>query len=451
MVASENTVSRHIHKKGLIFDWLIFLALVGLPSNFFGMVDPQWFYMPGSFDFRMISIFAYAALSVLMFSKWRLLLTMPSGFWLMIIAIYVLVQFIFSSLNFGFSDAFKVFRYYCLPLVAIGPLLYLLQLPRERLLRLIKWTFIATVLQGLFYILHHAGLSVFYSPTHELIYFGASEVQRYNHAFPPYTLLILNAALLLFLLQRRAHYLFYMFILAAVIILYATRGLIISAVISVTFVAALISSKRGIKTLARTGVVSLFIIIGGITFMMLFPDYLDFIAERFLELAGPGGLRSAPNYNRRMLLVEIATYDMATLKDVLIGHGYEFRLLYDYLPGNLFTELTMQGDAPIAGLLFTEGIMGVFLRAIPFVVLLVVHIRIFVKAHTSTDIILSSLVIVTIFIMALTWLQTTALRDLPFSLLPLVLLHRLHTGISTHHNSSYNNANHENKHSDSIL
>jgi len=227
--------------------------------------------------------------------------------------------------------------------------------------------------------------------------------------------------------QNKWHHAFYVIVLALVIMLYATRSLIICAAFSMLFLYALTLVKQGGKPSAGIGIGAIFVILASVLFVMLFPQYPEFIAERFLEIAGPEGLRSAPNYNKRILMVEIATYDMANLKQMLFGHGYEFRLLYDYLPGNLFTELSMQGDAPMAGLLFTEGFVGVFLRAMPFIIFLFIHMRLFLKSQSSEDLIISSLVIVTISGIALTWLQTTALRDIPFSLLPIMLLHSLHS------------------------
>jgi len=427
LTKSDDQDTTMIDTKSTFLDILLFLCLVGLSSNFFGIVDPAWFYLPGLFDFRMLFVIFSALLLIFMLFRWQILLSLPAGVWLLFIAAYVAVQFIFSASQFGFTDAFKVFRYYCLPIVSIGPLLYTLTLPKDRQLRLIRWVFIATILQGIFYIMHHLGFSIFYSQVHTLMYFGAGEVQRYNHAFPPYTLFVMNAALLFIFFQNEWHHAFYVIVLASVIILYATRSLVVIAAFSMVFLFGLALFKQGGKTLARIGIIALFIMLGGVLFMMLFPQYPEFLAERFLEITGPEGLRSAPNYNKRMLMVEIATYDMATLKQMLFGHGYEFRLLYDYLPGNLFTELSMQGDAPMAGLLFTEGFVGVFLRAMPFIIFLFTHMRLFLKSESSEDLVISSLVIVTISGIALTWLQTTALRDIPFSLLPIVLLHSLHS------------------------
>jgi len=410
-----------------IKDFILFLVLVGLPSNVFGMVDPEWFYMPGFFDFRMIFILFCALLSIFMIFRWRMILQLPAGALLFVIAFYVIVQFIFSSFQLGFTDAFTVFRYYCLPIVAIGPLLYVLSLSRERQVRLIQWVFIATVVQGTFFILHHLGFSIFYSPVYEVISFGEGEVQRYSHAFPPYTLLVMNAALLFFLFQRQWHHALYIIVLAAVIILYATRSVIITAVFSMLLILVLTMFKQGGKSLARIGIIILFILMGCVLFIMVFPQYPEYVAERFLELTGTEGLQGSSNYNIRTLTVGIAVNDMATVKDMLFGHGYEFRLLNDYMPGNFSRELSMQGDAPIAGLLFTEGILGVFLRALPFLILLFIHLRLFLKSQNVEDIIISILVIVSIAGIGLGWLQTTALRDLPFSLLPFVILHCLHS------------------------
>jgi hypothetical protein len=413
--------------KSSFSDILFFLCVVGLPSNFFGMVDPEWFYIPGFFDFRMIFILFCALLSIFMMSRWRVLLQLPAGAWLFLVAFYVAVHFIFSALQFGFTDAFKVFRYYCLPIVTMGPLLYILSLSRERQVRLIRWVFIATILQGIFYILHHAGFSVFYSPVHELIYFGAGEVQRYNHAFPPYASLVMNAALLFIIFQKRWHYALYAFVLAGVIVLYATRGVIISATFSIMLILALTMFKQSGKALGRIGIITLFTLMVSVLFMIVFPQYPEFIAERFLELTGPEGLRSSANYNIRMMSVDIAVNDMTTVKDMLFGHGYEFRSMYEYFPGNPNAELAMQGDAPIAGLLFTEGILGVFLRAVPFLIFLFIHWRLFLQSQNVEDIIISVLVIVSIGGIGVGWLQTTALRDLPFSLLPFFILHCLHS------------------------
>jgi len=119
------------------------------------------------------------------------------------------------------------------------------------------------------------------------------------------------------------------------------------------------------------------------------------------------------------LYVENVVADITSLKVYLFGHGYVARLTQDlWNIGTETTEIAMQGDAPIAGLLFTEGFVGVALRALPFMILLFIHIRFFILSNNSEDIIISTLIIVMITGTALTWLQTTALRDLPLSILP---------------------------------
>ncbi len=422
---TETQINRSVMAR--VLDGTFFLILVGVPSNFFGVVNPEWVYRPGLFDIRMILIIFCALLSVIMITRWRTLLQLPAGAWLMGAGVYIGLQLIFSAMQFGAFDTFKVFRYYCLPIVAIGPLLYVLSLSRGRQLRLIRWVFIATVLQGIFYILHHVGISIFFSPVHEVIELGSGVVQRYNHAFPIYTLLVLNASLAFLVFKRRLHFGFYLVLLAIVVIIYATRAFIIQTAFAMMIVLAMALCKQGGKAIGRIGFLILFLVMGGVAFLMIFPQYPEFIGERLLELTGPEGLRSSANYNRRILFVDIAISDMVTMKDMLLGHGYEYQLLSDWLRGDYFSELSMQGDAPIAGLLYTEGSIGVFLRAMPFLILLFLHARLFWKAQNANDTMISTLIIAMIAGTGLTWLQTSVLRDLPLSLLPYFLLHRLHS------------------------
>jgi hypothetical protein len=167
---------------------------------------------------------------------------------------------------------------------------------------------------------------------------------------------------------------------------------------------------------------------GGIVFQMIFPQYIEFIAERFREISGPEGFRAAANYNKRMTLIEIAMNDMAGMKDILIGHGYKRRPLWDWFQDNYSSgDLSMEGDTPFAALLYTEGVMGLLLRAAPFLILLSIHIRCFRSSVNVNDIMISTLIIVMIAGTGLTWLQTEALRDLPLSLLPYFLLHNFHS------------------------
>lgn len=217
-------VKSGISRSSTVSDILFFLFVVGVPSTFFGLVDPQWVYRPGLFDIRMILILFSSLLLVRMIMRWRALLRLPAGAWLIGAAIYSGLHYVFSAFQFGPSEAFKVFRYFCLPVVAIGPLLYVLSLSRARQLRFLKWGFFVTVLQGLAYILHHAGIPIFPSPVHEIIELSGGTVQRFNYAFPPYTLLVLNASLVFVLFQRRFRFGIYFLLLASVLILYARQS-----------------------------------------------------------------------------------------------------------------------------------------------------------------------------------------------------------------------------------
>ena len=411
-----------------VSDILFFLFVVGVPSTFFGLVNPEWIYRPGLFDIRMILILFCCLLSARMIIRWRVLLQLPAGAWLIVAAVYSGLHYVFSAFQFGPGEAFKVFRYFCLPIVAIGPLLYVLSLSRARQLRFLKWGFFVTVLQGLAYILHHAGISIFAAPVHQTIELGGGTVQRFNYAFPPYTLLVLNASLVFVLFQRRFRFGIYFLLSVSVLLLYATRVLIIQGAFNTIMIIAMAMFKSGRKSIGRIGVICLFLIMGCIVFQMIFPQYLGFIAERFSEISGWEGLRGAVSYNKRMTLVEIAVNDMAGMKDMLIGHGYERRPLWDWFQDNYSSgDLSMQGDAPFAGLLYTEGVMGLLLRAAPFLILLSVHIRCFRSSIKVNDTMISTLIIVMIAGTGLTWLQTPALRELPLFLLPYFLLHSFHS------------------------
>lgn len=411
-----------------IADIIFFIFIVGGQSYFFGLINPQWLYVPGFFDIRMLLILYCTILTFLMLRNRWVISFFPGGKIIFFVAAYIFMQFLISAIQLGAFNAFKVFRYYCFPLVAIGPLIYILTISKERQVRFIRWVFIATVVQGLFYILHYAGFSIFFTPTDTVQIFSSLEEQRFNHAFPSYTTFVLNASLLFMIYKNRLSYSLWVILLSFTIILYATRSIIIPVVFSLVMITTMAMLKKGGKIVGALALFSLFAISGYMLFIIIFPEYPNFVADRLLEITGAEGLRGAANYRLRILYVENVVADMSSLKDLLIGHGYEAYLTRDlWNIGREATDISMQGDAPIAGLLFVEGFVGVALRTLPFIILLFVHIRLFFLANNSEDIIISTLIIVMISGSALGWLQTTALRDLPLSLLPYFLLHSLHS------------------------
>ena len=413
--------------RGTVADIIFILFIVGGQSYFFGLINPQWFYVSGFFDIRMPLILYCTILTFLMLRNRWVLSFFPSSKTIFFIAAYVIIQFIFSSIQFGIYNAFKVFRYYCLPLVGIGPLLYVIAISRERQLRLLRWVFIATVVQGFFYILYIAGFSVFYTPTEQSTFYGLDKL-RFNQAFPLFTSFVISASLLFIIYEKRFSFSISFFILIYATILYATRSVIILIFFSGAMIALLAMFKKGSRVLGIFALFSIFAFLGFIFFITIFPDYSEFVFGRFLEITGDEGLRGAANYKLRISYLENVLADMTTLKNTLFGHGYEAQLTRDlWCIGTETTDIGMQGDAPIAGLLFTEGFVGLALRALPFLILFFIHLRLFLLSNNSEDIIISTLIIVMISGNALAWLQTTALRELPLSILPYFILHNLHS------------------------
>jgi hypothetical protein len=391
------------------------------------MLDPVWFYVPDLFDLRMLLIIYSLILSLILISQIRLLSLIPAGKVFILIALYVLVELFLSLSRYDKLTTLKMFRFYCLPLFAIGPIIYILCIPAIRLKSIIKWVWAITVLQGFFYILHHAGYSIFFSPVHETINFGSTFVERYNYAFPQYALIFMCASYSAYLLKKKLIYVISLAILLTDIILYSTRYIIVSALFSIICITILTVWKKPAKTIKSIICGIPYIVILSLLLFIIFPNYLQFNKERFAEISTDVGLRGAPTYNLRMQLLEITMSTLSSPRYFLFGNGYKFTLARDYgYPGDFYTELASQGDAPTASVLYCEGLIGLILRSMPFLIMFIIYLKKYLMSKEDKALMMSQLIIVLFTVNLIGWLQSPILRDFPISFLPFLSLHILY-------------------------
>ena len=405
-------------------DILFFLFIVGFPSNMFGFVNPDWFYVQGLFDYQMIVILIFAVISVGMALKVKTLLEVPSGKWLLLLAIFLIFNYLASAIRSGPYDAFIVFRYYCLPIVAIGPMLVLTNSSPDRQRRFLRWAFIATIVQAFLYILYCAGVPLFFAPTYISIYRGYGGVSRNFLAFPVYTLLVLGVSFSFAIHGRRPIYFLLVGLLFIVMIVSTVRFYLIQTAVVILVISMLALYKRWYKSVVRLGIVSIVFIVSMSAVLILYPHYFQYISERFMEISGFSwqGLNNAPDFKGRVLYMNVSLYEIHGLKDLLVGHGYKKLFMSDWIKGNYTTGLATQIDAPLAGLIYTEGIVGVFLRVLPFIVLLFGQIKLLKKSRASWDIMISSVIVAMIVATGIGALQTPDFNNVTWAILPYILL-----------------------------
>lgn len=164
------------------------------------------------------------------------------------------------------------------------------------------------------------------------------------------------------------------------------------------------------RYLTRRALIKVFVLVFSLAIIFVlystfFPSNRMFFVSTLDEVIVSRDAPAVVNYNFRINLIQTA-YDIGIKADsLLFGNGYcraSHFGLYD---------LAMGMDCDVAALIYTEGIFGIFIRALPVLALILVNVKEFLRGKDHYVRMLNVFSITFIAAEILNFVQTAILRD----------------------------------------
>lgn len=351
-------------------DFLFFFVFVIIPSSFFALVDQRFFYIKGFLDLELITwlLCLFYFIKIKNISK---ICLYPGIKALFLVAILVTIFYLYTSLfKTSFYEAFKIFRKgYFTIFSAIGLLLFIINLPSYRLIRIIKWITIAMTIQGVFFIIDNVfDISIFATKVYQELDYKGQIVKRHFNAFPIYNNIVYTIALVNVLSNKKKIWFIPLIISIICMLLISTRSALIRYIVIFILIFFFFSfSKRG-KNIKNTFQLLIIFFITGFIYINFFSAYFNFFNERISEIEHEESIVEVGNFGFRLQLIEEA---IESTKDnfLFLGNGY----VRQAKEGKY--DIALGGDTHLAAVIYTEGFLGLVFRLIPILILLIINIK----------------------------------------------------------------------------
>ena len=392
----------------LIADFIYFTILVAIPSSFFGLVNELAFYIPGQLDLSLFSWFLAVGVIVWKADGLKSFTHLPGSKLILIVIGYILLVFVTTlGRGVGFAEAFVVFRkMYYTPISFLGLILYLVTINDNRIRRLFVWLVIATVAQAVLFILDtYLNLNIFAVSNYVDINIGNVWIKRHTLAFPIFGGFVFVFSVLLYLSSRRICWMVSLTVIFLAMLLVSVRSTLF-----VYLEYILLGIMMFMRYLTHRAVIKVFALILSLTIIFVlystfFPSNRLFFGSIVDEVIVSTDASDVVNYSFRINLIQTA-YDIGVkTNSLLFGNGYcragHFGL-YD---------LAMGMDSNVAALIYTEGIFGIFIRALPVLALILVNVKEFLRGKDHYLRMLNAFSITFISAEILNFVQTAILRD----------------------------------------
>jgi hypothetical protein len=392
----------------LIADVIYFTIIVAVPSSFFGFVNELAFYIPGYLDLSLFSWLLAVAVIIWKVNGLRTFINLPGSKLVLIVIGYILLVFVTTlGKGVGFEEAFVVFRktYYS-PISFLGLILYLVTISDNRIRRLFVWLVIATVTQAVLFILDtYLSLGIFAVSNYQYIAIGNVWIKRHSLAFPIFGGVVFLLSVLLYLSSQRIRWIISLTVVFLAMLLVSVRSNLFVyleyLIVGIMMFMRYLAHRALIKVLAV--ILSLTVIF--VFYSTFFPSNRLFFGSILDEVIVSRDVSDVVNYSFRIHLIQTA-YDIGVKTNSLVfGNGYcraGYFGLYD---------LAMGMDSNVAALIYTEGIFGIFIRALPVLALILVNVKEFLRGKDHYVRMLNIFSITFISAEILNFVQTAILRD----------------------------------------
>ena len=392
----------------LIADFIYFTIIVAVPSSFFGLVNELEFYIPGYFDLSLFSWFLAVGVIFWKANGLKAFANLPGSKLALIVIGYISLVFVTTlGRGVGFGEAFAVFRkMYYTPISFLGLILYLVTINDNRIRRLFVWLVIATVAQAVLFILDtYLNLDIFAVSNYVDINIGNVWIKRHTLAFPIFGGFVFVLSVLLYLSSRRICWIVSLTVVFLAMLLVSVRSTFFVYLEYVLLGVMMFIRYFTQRALIKVFALILFLTVVFALYSTFFPFNRLYFGSILDEVVVSTDASEVANYSFRINLIQTA-YDNGVKTDTLLfGNGYcraSHFGLYD---------LAMGMDSNVAALIYTEGVFGIFIRALPVLALILVNLKEFLKGKDHYIRMLNIFSITFIGAEILNFVQTAILRD----------------------------------------
>lgn len=360
------------YTKAVFQDFLVFLIMVGVPSYFFGFVNQNVLYKPGLFDINLLLLILTSPLILLYFRNIKLFINVPGGKSFILLTIYIIFEIFYSIIKgIPLKEIITIFRsQFFYPIACMGLLLFLSKMNNRRFNYFMYWVIIATFIQGSLFVLSElTGIKFFNtSPT-------GREGQNF-FALPLYNNVVFVFAFISAVAFRsfKKHWLWIVPLIISIIIRVRSYFLTYVFYFLLTMILFLILRRYiNISNLIKITIIFMVLLI---IVPILFSPQINQLYEKFgINATGSNIINMVKYYSEettyafRIGLIRKSINKTIEQGNLFLGNGY----IRESYPGNY--DFVLGQDAPIAAVIFTEGLVGLILRWTPILLLLILSLK----------------------------------------------------------------------------
>ena len=348
----------------LVPDFIFFLSVVALPSSFFNFVDRTVFV-----DLRLLFLFVGDLYLIFNIKKLEKISKIKGGKLLILLTIFAFFKVIHSITfqNIHWIEVLTIFRTnFFFPIVSLGFLCYAAKMDNNRLYRFFYWLLLVTFFQGILYIIANlSGFNFYANTSKEFQEFQGTTIIQNLQSLPDYNIILFSFSLLTVFIvsQFKKHWLWLTPLIVTILSIVRNQMIVYVLILLTLYTFGMFSSLK----IGASKIVKAFFILAlcSLVALFIFPAHIGRVINKFgfdkEKQISASSYTEEGTYKFRLNLIEEAYDRTERNNNLLLGNGYMregTKGEYDFVGG---------GDTLIAPVIFTEGLLGVFIRCLPVI------------------------------------------------------------------------------------
>jgi hypothetical protein len=413
------------YAKMTLADWYFIVTIYLMPTSFIGFLPDELLYVPGYFDYRLLTF------SLALFLPFIAPRTNNGDFWkipgikfLSLLGLTIILRAVWSYIaGIPFFDIVSVLRWNLIwPVYALFVLHYASRVPYERLYAIMRMFLILfsihvclasiSMITNIDFFLNKNKLEKSY----QFLEMGLPDTNL--RSFPIH-IFVGTAFLFILFLRAEGKRLKNIFFLAAITLPFLFTRRMYSIILSFQTAAIYFITvfARTNKSVFRTPIIILCIFM---IFYAIEPTRFDIWFDKIQPAIEEGiAPENVGTYSFRMSLLKDSVLTIAEHEKSVWGMGY----VREYnRTGRQMYSYTLGADAPIASVIYCEGIGGLILRILPYLILLWHNIKRLISRNEINMRLYASAVIGIIIVQIPAYLQTAAICHYEYFFVPLALV-----------------------------